>query len=182
MYRKSPRWVEPTVARSIIAGLPPFVLAVGVFVNEDAERVRALTDECGFALAQLHGDESKQNNDGLMSIQSVLLAWLMSMPPYLRALIAFSDLQIHGGVLQVEQKVIAFSLAEYITNEMLLIHVEKALNGYKGAYAMINQQMLRHCQLLPFVNREEDLGLDNLTKVKQSYHPLHLEKKFFCQV
>lgn len=58
MYRNSPRWVEPAVARSIIAGLPPFVQAVGVFVNEEAERVRALTDECGFALAQLHGDES----------------------------------------------------------------------------------------------------------------------------
>ncbi|MBX3329988.1 MAG: phosphoribosylanthranilate isomerase [Nitrospira sp.] len=58
MYRKSPRWVEPAVARSIIAGLPPFVLAVGVFVNEEAEKVRALMDECGFALAQLHGDES----------------------------------------------------------------------------------------------------------------------------
>jgi phosphoribosylanthranilate isomerase len=58
MYRKSPRWVEPAVARSIIAGLPPFVSAVGVFVNEEAERVRALMDECGFALAQLHGDES----------------------------------------------------------------------------------------------------------------------------
>jgi phosphoribosylanthranilate isomerase len=58
MYGKSPRWVEPAVARSIIAGLPPFVLAVGVFVNEEAERVRALMDECGFALAQLHGDES----------------------------------------------------------------------------------------------------------------------------
>ena len=58
MYRKSPRWVDPAVARSIIAGLPPFVLPVGVFVNEEAERVRALMDECGFALAQLHGDES----------------------------------------------------------------------------------------------------------------------------
>ena len=58
MYRNSPRWVEPSVVRSIIAGLPPFVLAVGVFVNEEAENVRALTDECGFALAQLHGDES----------------------------------------------------------------------------------------------------------------------------
>lgn len=58
MYRKSPRWVEPAVARSIIAGLPPFVPAVGVFVNEEAESVRALMDECGFALAQLHGDES----------------------------------------------------------------------------------------------------------------------------
>ncbi len=58
MYRKSLRWVEPATARSIIAGLPPFVLPVGVFVNEEAERVRALMDECGFALAQLHGDES----------------------------------------------------------------------------------------------------------------------------
>ena len=58
MYRKSPRRVEPAVARSIIAGLPPFVSAVGVFVNEEAESVRALMDECGFALAQLHGDES----------------------------------------------------------------------------------------------------------------------------
>lgn len=58
MYRNSPRWVEPAVARAIIAGLPPFVSAVGVFVNEEAESVRALMDECGFALAQLHGDES----------------------------------------------------------------------------------------------------------------------------
>lgn len=58
MYRKSPRFVEPAVARAIITGLPPFVLAVGVFVNEEAQRVRGLVDECGFALAQLHGDES----------------------------------------------------------------------------------------------------------------------------
>jgi phosphoribosylanthranilate isomerase len=58
MYRKSPRYVEPAVARSIVAGLPPFVLPIGVFVNEDAGAVRTLMDECGFALAQLHGDES----------------------------------------------------------------------------------------------------------------------------
>ena len=42
MYRNSPRWVEPETARSIIAGLSPFVLPVGVFVNEEAERVRVL--------------------------------------------------------------------------------------------------------------------------------------------
>ena len=58
MYRKSPRWVEPAVARAIVASLPPFVLPVAVFVNEEAERVRTLMDDCGFALAQLHGDES----------------------------------------------------------------------------------------------------------------------------
>lgn len=58
MHWKSPRYVEPAVVRSIIAGLPPFVLPIGVFVNEDSSTVRTLMDECGFILAQLHGDES----------------------------------------------------------------------------------------------------------------------------
>jgi phosphoribosylanthranilate isomerase len=57
MYKKSPRWVDPPVAQAIIAELPPFVLPIGVFVNEEAHTVRKLMDECGLALAQLHGDE-----------------------------------------------------------------------------------------------------------------------------
>jgi phosphoribosylanthranilate isomerase len=57
-YRKSPRYVEPAAAKAIIAELPPFVLPIGVFVNEDAAAVRSLMDECGFMLAQLQGDES----------------------------------------------------------------------------------------------------------------------------
>jgi phosphoribosylanthranilate isomerase len=58
LYRKSPRFVEPTVVRNIVAGLPPFIIPIGVFVNEDASVVRKLVDECGLALAQLHGDET----------------------------------------------------------------------------------------------------------------------------
>ena len=58
MYRKSPRFVEPAVVKAIVAGLPPFVLPVGVFVNEEPDRVRTLMDDCGLALAQLHGDET----------------------------------------------------------------------------------------------------------------------------
>ena len=58
MYKKSPRWVEPDVVRAIIAELPPFVLPIGVFVNEEVETVQRRVDECGFALAQLHGDEN----------------------------------------------------------------------------------------------------------------------------
>lgn len=57
-HAASPRNVSPDIARTIIGQLPPFVLAVGVFVNEDAKVVRDLMDSCGLALAQLHGDES----------------------------------------------------------------------------------------------------------------------------
>jgi phosphoribosylanthranilate isomerase len=58
LYRKSPRYVDPAVVRSIVATLPPFVLPIGVFVNEEAAVVRARMDDCGLVLAQLHGDES----------------------------------------------------------------------------------------------------------------------------
>lgn len=58
LYRKSPRFVDAPVVKRIVAGLPPFVSAVGVFVNEEASVVRRTMDECGLTLAQLHGDES----------------------------------------------------------------------------------------------------------------------------
>lgn len=54
----SPRCVVLDVVRRIVSQLPPFVLPIGVFVNEDVKAVRDQMDECGLALAQLHGDES----------------------------------------------------------------------------------------------------------------------------
>ncbi len=57
-YAKSPRCLSPESARGIIAKLPPFVSAVGLFVNEEPERVREIAEFCGLDLLQLHGDES----------------------------------------------------------------------------------------------------------------------------
>ena len=75
MYRKSPRHVEPAAVRSIVAELPPFVLPIGVFVNEDPLMVRDLMDECGLTLAQLHGDESPSycENLGRPSLKAIRL-------------------------------------------------------------------------------------------------------------
>jgi phosphoribosylanthranilate isomerase len=57
-YPQSPRYIQPAVAKQIIGSLPPFVLPVGVFVNQELDMVRSIFDECGLAFAQLHGDES----------------------------------------------------------------------------------------------------------------------------
>lgn len=57
-HRPSPRWVEPDVARDIIAALPPFVTAVGLFVDLPLDEVRAITTRTGVDQLQFHGDES----------------------------------------------------------------------------------------------------------------------------
>lgn len=96
----------------------------------------------------------------------------------MHALEAFFHLNIKGGILFVKDDVAAYSFAEYIHPEVLLIHAEKAFLKYHGSYQMINQQMLMHLPQVPFVNREEDLGNENLHKVKESYHPVKYLKKF----
>ena len=57
-YPKSPRKVAPEAARAIIAQLPPFVAAVGVFVDEAAAVVQDLAAQVGLDWVQLHGQES----------------------------------------------------------------------------------------------------------------------------
>ena len=58
-WRGSKRHVEPSEARRIIARLPASVLAVGVFVNEEAGEVARVADEAKLGAVQLHGDESE---------------------------------------------------------------------------------------------------------------------------
>ena len=53
----SPRRLEPEQARELISSLPPFVDAVGVFVNEEQGMIRDIAQYCGLTMVQLHGDE-----------------------------------------------------------------------------------------------------------------------------
>jgi phosphoribosylanthranilate isomerase len=57
-YEKSPRNIDPEVARIIIEQLPPFVDTVGVFVDRDRAEVEEIIRFCGLGYAQLHGQES----------------------------------------------------------------------------------------------------------------------------
>ena len=52
----SPRFVEMARARAIVAALPPFVAAVGVFVDQP-EHALHVAHEIGLSALQFHGDE-----------------------------------------------------------------------------------------------------------------------------
>lgn len=63
-YPKSQRYVSPTLAASLAARLPPFVTAVGLFVNAEADLVNATTQQVGLQLLQFHGDEAADYCEG----------------------------------------------------------------------------------------------------------------------
>ncbi|MBP7687884.1 MAG: phosphoribosylanthranilate isomerase [Thermoflexales bacterium] len=60
-YRKSARYVQPEVARSIVAQVRSGVRVpqvIGVFVNSSALEIQSIMREVDLDQAQLHGDES----------------------------------------------------------------------------------------------------------------------------
>jgi phosphoribosylanthranilate isomerase len=59
-WRPGRRYVLPEVARQIARALPPFVCKVGVFVDEDPDRVRAIARQVGLDALQLHGAETPE--------------------------------------------------------------------------------------------------------------------------
>ena len=54
----SPRFVDPFRARTIARALPPFVTAVGVFVNQPVAYVNGVVSLVRLGAVQLHGDET----------------------------------------------------------------------------------------------------------------------------
>ncbi len=56
-HKASPRNVSPEQAAAVIKTLPPFVQAVGLFVNADVDFINATCDLCRLDIVQLHGDE-----------------------------------------------------------------------------------------------------------------------------
>jgi len=54
----SPRFIDPHEARTIVRSLPPFVSAVGVFVDQPIDYVEEVASLVGLSAVQLHGNES----------------------------------------------------------------------------------------------------------------------------
>jgi len=59
-YAKSPRGVTPQRAAEIIRALPPFITAVGLFVNPEPSDVERVLARVPLDLLQFHGEETPE--------------------------------------------------------------------------------------------------------------------------
>jgi hypothetical protein len=84
-----------------------------------------------------------------------------------------------GGAIRVQGKVVAYTVAEPVSDDSIVIHFEKGNTAYKGVYQAINQMFLEaQAAEFEYVNREQDLGEEGLRKAKLSYNPAFMLKKF----
>ena len=91
---------------------------------------------------------------------------------------------VRSCAIYVEGKLEAFALGEIIDGEMAVEHFEKANDDYRGLYQVICSEF---CKSLPeniiYVNREEDMGIENLRKAKLALKPIAMEERYtidFC--
>jgi hypothetical protein len=95
------------------------------------------------------------------------------------ALKYYKELNLKIELLYVNKTLIAYTVGYINAANIGVVLFEKALTGYKGSYAAINnlfaKKYLGGCR---YVNRQEDLGLEGLRRAKESYYPVMLDKKY----
>ena len=83
-----------------------------------------------------------------------------------------------GGAILVDGAMVAYTVAEALTPQSIVIHFEKGDTRFKGVYQAINQMFLAHnARDFLTVNREQDLNDEGLRKSKLSYNPLEFMRK-----
>lgn len=115
-YPESPRFVSPDAAHELIAQIPPFITAVGLFVNASAEEVVATASRAGISLIQFHGDES-----AAFCARAALMANL----PFIRAFCVRRDTNPQD-LLQYEQQ---YRVASPLFSGLLLDSYSEAYGG-----------------------------------------------------
>lgn len=96
-----------------------------------------------------------------------------------KALSNFFNLGFEGGILTIENEIVAFTFGEKLNDNTFCTHVEKAYGNIRGAYQMINREFARQLKdRYEFINREDDTGSEGLRRAKLSYHPHRLVIKY----
>lgn len=90
-----------------------------------------------------------------------------------------NKLNLIGMAVYINDKISAFTIGEIVNKDMGIIHVEKADAEIRGLYNYINKTFVeRYLKQIPYINREQDLGIEGLRAAKLSYAPFGFAKKY----
>jgi hypothetical protein len=100
-----------------------------------------------------------------------------------KALRHFEHLSLRGIGILAGGSLVAFSIGEPLNPSTFVEHFEKALPGFTGAYQYLLQAFAQSIpESFPFLNREQDLGIEGLRRAKESWHPAFLVDKYNLRI
>ena len=91
----------------------------------------------------------------------------------------FERIGMTGVIIRIDGRIRAMAAGGFLGDDMVVEHIEKADRNIRGLYPMVFHQF---CTGLPgnirYINREEDMDIENLRKAKLSFKPCELIEKF----
>lgn len=91
----------------------------------------------------------------------------------------WNELPAKGGLIRVDGQVKAFAVGSLLTERMCQENIEKADESIRGLYQAICKEFLTHeFPDIQYVNREDDMGIENLRQAKKAYHPVFMIEKY----
>ncbi|MBQ4468624.1 MAG: DUF2156 domain-containing protein [Synergistaceae bacterium] len=132
-------------------------------VREFQERWRIHRD------ATMTDDEAESLYDEDLAIQEALNKW--------------EEFKLSGGIIKVDEKIIAYTIAQELDASNIDVCFEKAFGEYAGSYQAINYMFLKNnAAAYEFANREEDMGEPGLREAKMSYSPVMMLEKYQMEI
>lgn len=95
-------------------------------------------------------------------------------------LLNYNEFNAIGGVICIEDEIVAYTFGEKLNKDTFVVHFEKADSKYSGIYQTINKLYVENeiPSKFVYINREQDLGISGIRKAKESYYPVKLIKKY----
>lgn len=91
----------------------------------------------------------------------------------------YDFLDCKGGCIRIDGEVKAFAIGSVLSDRMIQENIEKADESIRGLYQAILKEFLSHeFSEYQYVNREDDMGYENLRAAKLAYHPEFMIEKF----
>lgn len=96
-----------------------------------------------------------------------------------RVLELWDKLPAVGGIIRIDQQIKAFTIGSSLTKNMGQINIEKADDSVRGLYqAIVKEFLAREFLDVPYVNREDDIGKENIRAAKMAYYPAFMIEKY----
>jgi len=87
----------------------------------------------------------------------------------------FFELGLSGISIRINKAIEAIAVYEKMSSDTAIVHYEKGSPDYDGIYKAVNQETAKILRKdFKFIDRESDMDLPGLRKVKMSYRPHHL--------